>query len=102
MEKDLDKKLYNDYLNGQKEAFEFLYNKYKRKIEYFVFNMVKDYQKAEDITQETFIYVMQNKMRENVSFKYYIYMVAKSRAINYIKTEKRRTEITEEYLYDFT
>lgn len=102
MEKDLDKKLYNDYLDGQKEAFEFLYNKYKRKIEYFVFNMVKDYQKAEDITQETFIYVMQNKMRENVSFKYYIYMVAKSRAINYIKTEKRRTEITEEYLYDFT
>ena len=24
MEKDLDKKLYNDYLDGQKEAFEFL------------------------------------------------------------------------------
>ena len=102
MEKDLDKKLYNDYLDGQKEAFEFLYNKYKKRIEYFIFNIVKDYQKAEDITQETFIYVMQNKMRENVSFKYYIYMVAKSRAINYIKTEKRRTEITEEYLYDFT
>jgi len=30
MEKDLDKKLYNDYLDGQKEAFEFLYNKYKK------------------------------------------------------------------------
>ena len=43
---------------------------------------------------------MQNKMKENASFKYYIYMVAKSRAINYIKIEKRRTEITEEYLYD--
>ena len=26
MEKDLDKKLYNDYLNGDKEAFEILYN----------------------------------------------------------------------------
>ena len=102
MEKDLDKKLYNDYLDGQKEAFEFLYNKYKKRIEYFVFNIVKDYQKAEDITQETFIYVMQNKMKENVSFKYYIYMVAKSRAINYIKIEKRRTEITEKYLYNFT
>ena len=35
MEKDLDKKLYNDYLNGEKEAFEILYNKYKNKIEYF-------------------------------------------------------------------
>ena len=36
MEKDLDKKLYNDYLNGEKEAFEILYNKYKNKIEYFI------------------------------------------------------------------
>ena len=100
MEKDLDEKLYNDYLDGQKEAFEFLYNKYKKRIEYFIFNIVKDYQKAEDLTQETFIYVMQNKMKKNASFKYYIYMVAKSRAINHIKIEKRRTEITEEYLYD--
>ena len=100
MEKDLDKELYNNYLNGQKEAFEFLYNKYKKRIEYFIFNIVKDYQKAEDIAQESFIYIMQNKMKENVSFKYYIYMVAKSRAINYINVEKRRNEISEKYLYN--
>ena len=102
MEKDLDKKLYNNYLEGQKEAFEFLYSKYKKRIEYFIFNIVKDYHIAEDITQETFIYVMQNKIRENISFKYYIYMVAKSRAINYINTEKRRNEITEKSIYNIT
>ena len=102
MEKDLDKKLYNDYLEGQKEAFEFLYSKYKKRIEYFIFNIVKDYHIAEDITHETFIYVMQNKIRENISFKYYIYMVAKSRAINYINTEKRRNEITEKSIYNIT
>ena len=98
MEKDLDKKLYNDYLNGEKEAFEILYNKYKNKIEYFIYNIVKDYQKAEDIAQETFIYVIQHKMRENSSFKYYIYLVARSKALNYINVEKRRNEITEKYL----
>lgn len=97
MEKDLDKKLYNDYLNGEKEAFEILYNKYKKKIEYFIYNIVKDYQKAEDITQETFIYVIQHQMRENSSFKYYIYLVARSKALNYINVEKRRNEITEKY-----
>ena len=32
MENDLDIKLYNEYLNGEKEAFELLYNKYKDKI----------------------------------------------------------------------
>lgn len=100
MEKDLDKKLYNDYLNGEKEAFEFLYNKYKGKIEYFIYNIIKDYQKSEDLSQETFIYVMQNKMEENTSFKYYIYLVAKSKAFNYMKTEKRRIEITQMYLAD--
>lgn len=98
MEKDLDKKLYNDYLNGEKEAFEILYNKYKNKIEYFIYNIVKDYQKAEDIAQETFIYVIQHQIRENSSFKYYIYLVARSKALNYINVEKRRNEITEKYL----
>ena len=98
MEKDLEKKLYNDYLNGEKEAFEILYNKYKNKIEYFIYNIVKDYQKAEDIAQETFIYVIQHQMRENSSFKYYIYLVARSKALNYINVEKRRNEITEKYL----
>lgn len=98
MEKDLDKKLYNDYLNGEKEAFEILYNKYKNKIEYFIYNIVKDYQKAEDIAQETFIYVIQHQMRENSSFKYYIYLVARIKALNYINVEKRRNEITEKYL----
>ena len=97
MEKDLDKKLYNDYLNGEKEAFEILYNKYKNKIEYFIYNIVKDYQKAEDIAQETFIYVIQHQFRENSSFKYYIYLVARSKALNYINVEKRRNEITEKY-----
>ena len=97
MEKDLDIKLYNEYLDGEKSAFELLYNKYKNKIQYFVYNIVKDYQKAEDITQDVFIYVMQNKIKEGYTFKYYLYLVAKSRAYNLNNMEKRRTEINEDY-----
>ena len=95
--KDLDLELYNKYMNGEKDAFETLYNKYKNKIQYFIFNIVKNYEKAEDITQEVFIYILQNKVRDNCSFKYYIYLVARSRAYNYINQEKRRTEINEKY-----
>lgn len=98
MDKDLDKKLYNEYLNGNKGAFELLYNKYKDKIRYFIYNIVKDYEKSEDITQEVFIYLLQNKVRENCSFKYYIYLVARSRAYNYINLEKRRIELNDKYL----
>ena len=97
MEKDLDIKLYNEYLDGEKSAFELLYNKYKDKIQYFVYNIVKDYQKAEDITQDVFIYVMQNKIKEGYTFKYYLYLIAKSRAYNLINMEKRRIEINEDY-----
>ena len=57
MENDLDMKLYNEYLDGEKGAFELLYNNYKDRIQYFVFNIVKDYHKAEDITQEVFIHM---------------------------------------------
>ena len=95
--KDLDLELYNKYMNGEKDAFETLYNKYTTKIQYFTFNIVKNYEKAEDITQEVFIYILQNKVRENCNFKYYIYLVARSRAYNYINQEKRRTEINEKY-----
>lgn len=98
MEKDEDLKLYNEYINGSKEAFEEIYTKYKSKIQYFIYNIIKDMQKAEDITQEVFIYILKNRIPEYYSFKYYIFLVAKSRAINYINVEKRREEITKNYI----
>ena len=98
MENDLDMKLYQEYLNGEKGAFEILYNKYKEKITYFVYNIVKDYDKAEDITQEVFIYILGHHFEGITSFKYHLYLVAKSRAFNYWKSEKRRTELNEQFL----
>ena len=41
MEQDIDKKLYNDYLRGNTQAFELLYLRYKNKIQYFIFNIIK-------------------------------------------------------------
>ena len=63
MDKDakIDMKLYKDYLNGDTKAFELLYLKYKDRIKYFVYNIVKDYEKAEDITQDTFVYVLRRQ-----------------------------------------
>ena len=98
MDIDLDKKLYNDYLNGKTEAYEMLYLKYKDKIRFFIFNIIKDYEKSEDITQDVFIYILKNKFREEGNFKQYLYLIAKSKALSYLNTEKRRKDITEKYL----
>ena len=38
MKKDLDIKLYNEYINGEKSAFELLYNKYNDKIKYYYYH----------------------------------------------------------------
>ena len=100
MENDIDMKLYNEYLSGEKSAFELLYNKYKDRVKYFVYNIVKDYDRAEDITQEAFIYVLQSKVKEGYTFKSYLFLVAKSRALNFLKIEKRRAEINEKFLFE--
>ena len=102
MKEDLETKLYNSYFNGEKGAFDLLYNKYKERIQYFIYNIVKDYQKAEDITQDVFVYILQNKMKEEYSFKYYIYLIAKSRALNYVNTKSRKQEINEQYFLNET
>jgi len=99
MEKDLDMKLYIEYLNGEKIALELLYDKYKAKLEYFIFNIVKDIEKSEDIAQEVFLEIIQKQIKEEYSFKYHIFLLAKSKAFNYIRCEKRRNEINEKYLY---
>ena len=99
MEKDLDMKLYNEYIQkNDVKAFEMLYIKYKDKLEFFVFNIVKDHERAEDIVQETFLYILKNKIQDYYSFKYHIYMVAKSKAISSFNTENRRNNIQRKYL----
>ena len=73
MKKDIDMELYNDYIkNDETKAFEILYIKYRDKIKYFIYNIIGDYDKAEDITQETFTYILQNKIKNNYSFKFHL------------------------------
>lgn len=99
MEKDLDTKLYREYLSGDPKAFELLYTKYKKSIEYFVFNIVKNQEKAEEIVHDVFVDIIKNEIKEEYSFKYHIFLLAKSKALNYLKLEKRRNEINEKYIY---
>lgn len=98
MNENLDELLYKEYINGNKEAFETLYNKYKNGICYFIYNIVKNYEQAEDITQEVFIYILKNGLNSEYTFKNYIYLIARSKAFNYFNKIKRREKIDEKYL----
>ena len=93
----LDKELYKKYLNGDNKAFEQLVIKYKNQIIFFISGYTKDIFIAEDISQDVFVYILLNKEKYDFqySFKTYIFMIAKCRAINYIKREKKVVSLKE-------
>ena len=86
-----DKELYQKYLVGSNSAFEELVKRYKDHIIYFISRYTKNTQIAEDISQDVFVYILLHKDQYDFkySFKTYLYMIAKCRAINYLKREKR-------------
>lgn len=97
-----DKRLYRRFLNGDKESFELIVDKYMEKIIYFIYGFVKRIDVAEDLAQDVFVYILINK--EKYDFKYslrtYLYIIAKSRAINYTKKENRITYLQDnDYIF---
>lgn len=88
-----DKKLYKKFLKGNKESFEAIIDKYMEKLIYFIYGFVKRIDTAEDLAQDVFVYILMNKEKydSKYSLKTYLYIIAKSKAINYINREKRVT-----------
>ena len=89
------KMLYKEYLNGNQKAFEKIVLMYKNNLIYFINKYVNNMQIAEDISQDVFVYILINK--EQYDFKYslktYLYMIAKCRAINYLKKEAKNVKV---------
>ena len=66
--KEVDKKLYNKFINGDENAFNIIVEKYRKTLISFIYKIVKDIELAEDITQEVFIYIY--KTKKEYDFKY--------------------------------
>jgi RNA polymerase sigma factor (sigma-70 family) len=81
---------------GDDRAFEQLYARYQRRISAYVFGMVKDHGRAEDITQEVFISALR-RMRETereIAFKPWIYEIAKNACIDQFRRARRAEEVS--------
>lgn len=102
MEEKTDKELYKEFLQGNKESFEKIVIRYKDSIIYFIQRYVKSVDIAEDLAQDVFVYILIHK--KNYKFEYslktYLYTIAKSKALNYIKRERRIVELDEKQLED--
>lgn len=88
---DIDKKLYKEFLNGNKNSFDKLILKHKENLLYFILKFVKKYDIAEDIFNDVIVYILSKPEYYNFeySFKTYLYMIAKSKSINYIKNKEK-------------
>lgn len=86
-----DKELYKEFVEGRKEALNELMIRYRNEIIYFIHKFVNDYQAAEDLSQEVFVYLLQHKEIYDFKFQFrtYLYMIAKSRAYNYMKARRK-------------
>lgn len=88
---DIDKQLYTEFLNGNKNSFDKLILKHKENLLYFILKFVKKYDIAEDIFNDVIVYILSKPEYYNFeySFKTYLYMIAKSKSINYIKNKEK-------------
>ena len=102
MEEKTDKQLYKEFLLGDNQSFEEIVIRHKNSIIYFIQRYVKNLDIAEDLAQDVFVYLLINK--KNYKFEYslktYLYTIAKSKSLNYIKREKRIVELDENQYED--
>ncbi|MCM8710749.1 sigma-70 family RNA polymerase sigma factor [Clostridium sp. SYSU_GA19001] len=99
---DEDLKLVQEVLKGNIDSFNILVNKYELTILRFVYNILKDREAAEDITQEVFITVY-NKLYtfdKNYKFSNWIFQIARNKCIDYIRKYKRVYEANVEETRD--
>ena len=81
---------------GDDHAFERLYHRYHRRISAYIFGMVGDHGRAEDLTQEVFVSALR-RMRQTdrpIAFKPWIYEIAKNACIDAFRRTKRAEEVS--------
>ena len=107
-----DKELCKLVVRNNKEAFCELYIRYKDKLVFFCLKFVKKQDIAEDIVQNIFITLWEDKSKINpeLSFSSYAFTIARNRVLNFlrqlnteIKIRAELSQINEEKIesYDF-
>jgi len=89
---DTDKELVRRVQQGDKRAFDLLFDRYKHKIAGLISRFVRDPQEVEDVMQESFIkaYRALPRFRGDAAFYTWLYRIAINTAKNYLVARSRR------------
>lgn len=80
---------------GDDQAFEQLYNRYRRRIGGYVARLVGDAARAEDVTQEVFLSALR-RMRatdQPIAFRPWVHEIARNAAIDHHRRDRRWREV---------
>ena len=76
---------------GDKSAFQALYDRYKKKLATNLFHLLKSWDLVEEVLQELFIRVWENRSKIDVerSFRSYLYRIASNLVYDYYRSASR-------------
>lgn len=97
-----DIEIINKVLNGNKNQYAQLMEKYHNEMFSYIYNITADYSITEDIVQEVFIkvYTTLDKYNQSkASFRTWLYKVASNHTINVVKSKDYRSK-SREFEYD--
>jgi RNA polymerase sigma-70 factor (ECF subfamily) len=85
-------------LNGDLEAFDVLIERYKERLFVYVYNMIGHREDTDDVLMDTFMRAYQNlhRFKGNASFSTWLYRIAHNRALDFLRSSKRRRSVIEE------
>jgi len=97
MEKITDEKLVRQIQLGDIEAFEILVKRYQERLLNFVFRIIRDGMKAEEVVQDTFLNLYKTIERVDTSKKFssYLFQIAKNLSFSYLRKRKRELPLKE-------
>jgi RNA polymerase sigma-70 factor (ECF subfamily) len=99
----VDEDVVQKCLQGDKEAFSILVEKYKKPVLHFIYRMVKSKDEANDLAQDTFIKVYENlwKFNRDKKFSSWMFQIAKNLSLDYLK-KKKPLYIEDEVMENYT
>lgn len=87
---------YSRFLSGDQDAIEEIIKDYKDGLVFYLCNIVGDIHRAEELTIDTFIKLFydQPKFKGKCAFKTWLFAIGRNTAIDYIRKNKRISEVS--------
>lgn len=97
-----DQHYINQIIEGNSNAFSVLVNRYKDLVFTLAYKMVKNREKAEEVSQDVFIKIFKslNKFKGGSKFSTWIYKITYNTCLDYLKKDKKENSIV--YIEDFS